>query len=341
MSPDVDDDADTAARWEIWHLSWQAAAGRELFSDVQLYGKVRGRLIDAHRSRAAVMLDFLLLPTEIHVLTGVRAGQRVGDVARLVGHVVSRWVTASDQLRSPVFAGPCRWHRVASPAELCEEIRLLAWRPVCQGLCRWPVHYANGGLRAAVGLKPARGFDTRPVLSLFAESTPDARAALRRLISLRPSEQESLVWELRHGLAYAQGPLGGAMHMGRPLRGPAALLLAASGNHVDGALRLLADWVASRLAKQSPLNLRAPANDQAARGRALVACLATELELCSAATVARFFGKAKATISEQMARCRARHEDRRLLKTPVRQIVQETLGVRARSAARQRPGAGD
>jgi hypothetical protein len=68
-----------------------------------------------------------------------------------------------------------------------------------------------------------------------------------------------------------------------------------------------------------------------ARGRALVACLAVDHRLCSAASVARYFRKAKATLSEQMAACRARSTDRQILETPVRRILEESATLQAKA----------
>jgi len=53
----------------------------------------------------------------------------------------------------------------------------------------------------------------------------------------------------------------------------------------------------------------------------LVACLAVRHRLCSAARVARHFGKAKSTLSEQMATCRQRPANAQLLSTPTWQIL--------------------
>jgi hypothetical protein len=58
-----------------------------------------------------------------------------------------------------------------------------------------------------------------------------------------------------------------------------------------------------------------------------VACLAVEHGLCSAATVARHFQRAKATLSEQMAACRASANDRQILSTPVQRIVEEAVAL--------------
>jgi len=78
---------------------------------------------------------------------------------------------------------------------------------------------------------------------------------------------------------------------------------------VDGALALLTGWVAAKIQTTIVLDLHAGSSDMDARGRALVACLAVAHRLCSAASVARYFRRAKSTLSEQMAACRALSAD--------------------------------
>ena len=63
---------------------------------------------------------------------------------------------------------------------------------------------------------------------------------------------------------------------------------------------------------------------------ALVACLAVRHRLCSAASGARYFGRAKATLSEQMAACRKRRADQQLIATPVEVILAEVAAMRRR-----------
>jgi hypothetical protein len=66
-----------------------------------------------------------------------------------------------------------------------------------------------------------------------------------------------------------------------------------------------------------------------AHARALVASLAVRHRICSAASVARHFGRARATVSEQMAACRRRPADRQILDTPVQRILEEGLALLA------------
>src|SRR5688572_4418845 len=90
----------------MWHLCWQAAVGREFFADPSLYGRIRARLIGAHRHQGRVLVDYALLPTEIHVVAEIAPGDSAGSVARAIGNVVARWVRATLPVRSPVLAGP-------------------------------------------------------------------------------------------------------------------------------------------------------------------------------------------------------------------------------------------
>ena len=66
---------------------------------------------------------------------------------------------------------------------------------------------------------------------------------------------------------------------------------------------------------------------QSARARALVVCLAVDMDLCSAASVARHFGRAKATLSEQMAECRRRAQDRLILAIPLPRVAEEAASL--------------
>jgi len=309
----------------LWHLCWQAAVGREFFAHPSLHARIRERLIQAHSCRGRVLVDYVLLPTEIHVLTQLPPGEAAGDVARAIGNVVSRWVRQAQPVRSPVLAGPHLAHRLASTADLRSDVRMLAWRPVHLGLCATPSHHPHGGLRIALGLTPVQGFDSRCVLQLFGETVPLARKALRSWVSRKPSERVWREWELTRGLGLAMGNVGPQPHMAHEVRGAgAAALVAAGGNGIDGALGLVAMWVALKLGLQGVAALRGEAGSAGARGRALVACLATRHQLCSAASVARYFGRAKATLSEQMTACRARHGDCAILATPARRIVDES-----------------
>jgi hypothetical protein len=325
-SSDPGRDAPTA-----WHVSWQAAIGREIFADRSLYARVRERLIDAHGRRGRVLVDYTLLPREIHLVSQIAPGDSVGGVARAIGNVVARWVRELEPVRSPVFAGRYRAHPVASDEDLRNELRMLAWRPVILGLCATPSHHATSALRTVLGLRPAHGFDARTTLGLFGDSVQQARAAMRAWLARRPSEREVRQWELACGLALATGTVGPHAVMARELRsaGATRLVAAAGAAGIDGALALLGTWVAVRLGARHDLDLRQAKGDVGARGRALVACLATDHDLCSAASVARHFGRAKATLSEQMAARRQAAADRQILATPVQRIVEEALALRA------------
>jgi len=312
-----------------WHLCWQAAVGREFFADPSLYGRVRERLIDAHRRPGRVLIDYLLAPTEIHVVSRMPAGEGPGGVARAVANVVARWVREAQPVRSPVFAGRYRAHMVGSADDLRSEVHILAWRPVLLRLCTTPSHHPHAALRIALGLTPAQGFDARPLLRLFGESVPQARAALRARVAKRPSEREGRLWELTRGLALVTGSVGPRPAMAREVSGAAAAGLVATGgpDGIDGALRLLEVWVLAKLGAPDVLDLHRSPDALGARGRALVACLAVEHGLCSAASVARHFRRAKATLSEQMAACRARPADRQIVGTPAQRIIEEAAAL--------------
>jgi hypothetical protein len=313
----------------MWHLCWQAAVGRVLFVDPSLYRRVRERLIGAHRRRGRVLVDYLLTPTEIHVVSRVPAGDSPGRVARAVGNVVARWVRQVQPVRSPVFAGPYRAHPIASADELRDEMRMLAWRPVFLSLCATPSHYPHSSLRIALGLTRAQGFDAGTLLRLFGEPVPAGRAAMRAWVAKRPSEREVLQWELARGLAPATGHAGLQPTSAREVRGAAAAALVAAGGAagIDGALKLLETWVVAKLGARGVLDLQQATDAMGARARALVACLAVDHALCSAASAARHFHRAKSTLSEQMAACKARPADQQILRTPAQRIIEEAVAL--------------
>lgn len=327
MHPVAQTDEDVIGAPTTWHICWQAAVGREFFPDESLPSKIRSRLLDAHRGPGRVLIYYTLLPTELHVLVQLDAEDTVGSVARAVGNVVSRWVRQVQPVRSPVMAGPFRAHRVESAAELRSDVRMLAWRPVFQGLCKTPIHHPHAGLRIALGLTPNQGFDARYLLEYFGDSTPVARVALHTWVTRRPSERECHQWELTRGLVLAMGNAGPRTTTTLLVQGAdAAMLVAAAGGQIDGALHLLEIWVAAKLDASATPDLHA-SSSHGARGRALVGCLAVDLRLCSAASVARYFGRAKATLSEQMKACRQRAPDRQVLATPVARIVEEAVAL--------------
>jgi hypothetical protein len=317
-------DSKSGRETTTWSLCWQAAVGRDFLAHPSLPGRIRERLIGAHQRPGRVLFDYVLLPTEIHAVAQVRAGDSVVGIARAFGNVLSRWVRQVKPIRSPVLAGPYRAVPILSADELRDEIRMLAWRPVILGRSKTPTHYPHGGLRIASGLTPSRGFDARPLLQLFGESVPEARAALRRWARRRPSAQDWRAWELTRGLELATGTVGPHLTVARAVNGAAATLIAAGGGYgIDGALAVLETWVVAKILSADALDLKAASGTTAARGRAMVAGLAVTHRLCSAASVARYFGRAKATLSEQMAASRKRPADRAILGTPLGRILEE------------------
>jgi hypothetical protein len=260
-------------------------------------------------------------------------------------NVVSRWVRAAHPVRSPVFAGRYRAFPLESPQALRQTIRMLAWRPVFLGLCRAPSHHAHSALRCLLGRSRVQGFDVHPALQLFAPSLPRARVALRDWMAQRPATREMAQWELACGLKLATCTVGSVASVAREVRTAAAASLVAAGGAegICGALRLMEAWVAARIDPTGPLDLHASRSPSAARGRALVACFAVQYRLCSAAAVARYFRRAKSTLSEQMTACRARASDRALLQTSAQRIVDEELDLtraRGRLAAAARAANG-
>jgi hypothetical protein len=181
-----------------WSLCWHAARGREFFTDAHgrasLVERIKRRLIGAHEGGRRVLVDYVLLPTEIHAVSRVSAGESVGGIARAFGNVLSRWVREEQPVRSPVLAGPYRAQPLHSVEALRGELRMLAWRPVMLGLCSTPTHYPHGALRIASGLSTGEGFSARPMLELFGTTVSEARVALRRWMRHRPSEQEWRAW---------------------------------------------------------------------------------------------------------------------------------------------------
>jgi hypothetical protein len=317
---------------DVWHICWQTTRGRNLINDASLIERIRLRLIHAHDPPGRALFDFLLTPSELHVISGVRSAESPVHVAREVANVVARWVRETDAMPGPVFAGPYRAHRLVSGELVRQEFRMLAWRPVTLGLCKSPMHYSHSALRTTLGVRPAMGFDARPMLNLFSQAVPLARAAARALIAKRPTPGEVRRWEFARGLVLATGTVGPQPTMAREVRGAAAELVALAGQDgIDGALRLLEAWVLVKLGAQGPVDLQVAADALGVRARALVACLALDHGLCSAASVARHFHRAKATLSEQMSACRARSADQQILRTSVDRIVEEAAALPPRT----------
>ena len=314
-----------AASPTTWHLHWQAAIGQTFLPTTLLAERIRERLVAAHRHRGRVLVDYTMLPTEIHLIACLAAGDTPGDVAGAIGNVVARWVREAACVRSPVMGGPFRSFLLASDDAVRREIRMLAWRPPFLCLCRGPTFHRHGALRIALGMRPARGFDARPMLRLFGDGTLQARPALRRWIAHRPSDLDWHAWELARGIALAPshgGPQPGGFREVKTGESAALVAMAGCGG-LEAALGLLADWVAWRIGTGGAIDLRCGRDARAARGRAIVARLAVEHALCSAAFVARHFGKAKATLSEQVGASRMREADTRLVTTPMTHVLEE------------------
>ena len=58
----------TEAMPGTWHICWQAAIGRDLLVNPSLIERIRWRLIQAHHRPGRALVDYLLTPSEIHVL---------------------------------------------------------------------------------------------------------------------------------------------------------------------------------------------------------------------------------------------------------------------------------
>ena len=334
---DADDDSgeDEAA---TWHLLWQAAFGRDCFTHPALFARIRDRLIDAHRSRGRQLLDYLVLPGEIHVVCRLEAGDAPERVARAFGHVVARWVRQVQRVRGPVFAEPYRAFPVESDADLRVLVRILAWRPVAQGACVTPTHHAQGALRITLGLSPASGFNARPLLNHFGESVIGARASLRSWIARRPGDRDLMRWALVHGVPHGRTRTGGLPGRGAVDHAAADLFAAAGAGGLDAVLGLLEKWVALCLGKPTLLSSYEGSDALRSRARALVACLAVRHGGCAAAAVARHYGKAKATLCEQMAACRSRAEDRAILEMPLERLLTSGLDAPGVGTAARRSG---
>jgi hypothetical protein len=172
---------------------------------------------------------------------------------------------------------------------------------------------------------------------MFGTTLFGARDALRAWISQRPQESECRTWELSRGLKFALSSVGPQSLVAREVRNAgAAALIAAGTDGIDGALRLLAQWVTARLGGRGVADLVDGADAAATRGRALVARLATAHHLCSAASVARYFRRSKATLSEQVMASRSREADDEIVRTPLPRILSdvEALNLESRFAPR-------
>lgn len=323
-----------AAQHSCWHLHWQAAVGQTFLPVPSLAERIRERVIAAHQCRGRILVDFCILPTEIHVISFIAEEDTPGRLAGAIGNVVARWVREAGQVRTPVMSGPFRARLIRSDDALRIENRMLAWRPVVLGLCRGPTFHPHGALRTALGMRPAGGFDVRTMLRMYGDGPVQARRALRRWLSARPSAVEWRAWELARGLVLAPST-GGSQPTGfRDVKtAEAAALIAIAGDGgIAAALGLLADWVTWRIDRSGTTDLHRGRDAQAARGRALVARLAARHALCSSAFVARHFGRAKSTLSEQVSASRRRVADTELVTTPMADILEGAVTLSAARA---------
>ena len=321
-----------------WSLSWQAIVGRNFLASESLIERIRARLIRAHRAPGRLLLYFVLLPSEIHAISRIEGGDSVVSITRSFSHVLSRWVREAQAIRGPVFAGPCHIEQIKSEAALRSEIRKLAWRPVRTTSCKIATHYPHAALRVALGAKAGDGFNAGPLRAVFGESKAEARAAIRRCIRTAPTDEEWRVWELMRGLELPVEHIGSKpiKVVTKPVDIVAASLIVAGGSfRIDDALRMLEEWVIAKIHPGSIIDLHKRSSMLTARGRALVACLAVNHKLCSAATVARHFGRAKGTLSEQMKACRSRPADRLIVATPLSRILEESAALRTPGGSRR------
>jgi hypothetical protein len=168
------------------------------------------------------------------------------------------------------------------------------------------------------------------LLQHFGDPVSVARSALRSWIARRPSDQDWRTWELTRSLELATGSVGPRPSMAKAVDGAAASLIAAGGSYgIDGALELLTMWVAASIHPSSPIDVEGSSSAAAVRCRALVACLAVSHHLCSAASVARHFNRAKSTLCEQMAARQSHAADRLILGIPLRRILEEVASLQA------------
>lgn len=308
-----------------WHLVWGAAYGHSFTALPALCEWIRDRLVEVHRRRQRELVDFLLLPCEVHVVSRLQTDDDPVRLAREVGPAVARRMRRDSRYEGPVLRGRYLCHRVQTDDDLRDDVRMLAWRPVMAGLCSAPSYHVHCALRVALGRSSGDGFDPRPLLALFHPRVPQAREALAALVARRPTAQQVAYWELRRGLSSVEACVDRRpVDVGGPgmQADDAARLVAAGRRGIDGALTLLETWVHRRMAADGLTPSLA-----AARRRALVACLAVDRGVCPAAVVARRYRRARSTLSEQMAACRRRPPDALLLRIPTFRIVEEVLGM--------------
>lgn len=329
----MDNTAPIAATSVIWHIVWQLVQGSDLASP-ELAGRIRARLLSVHRRPGRELLHYLLTPTEMHLLSRLPANESPGEVAPAIGNMVARWVRAQRPVSGAVLTGRFRAYAIESDEAARDELRILAWRPVALGLCKAPSHHVVSSLRETLGLRRIDGFNILNPLRLFGADFPANRSALAASIARRPGVVDMRRWELTRGMVRAPGHAGPVSSATRPVQGLAAALVAASQPPgIDGALLLLERWVLAKMGLHEGADLAVPHSLAGARVHALVAILAVQLELCSAASVARHFGRAKATLSERMAACRREPKDQAIVGLPLKRVVDEAIELQAGTTA--------
>ncbi len=318
----------------IWHIVWQLVPGNDLTS-AEFSGRIRSRLLAVHRRPGRELLHYLLTPTEMHLLSRLPETESPGEVAPAIGNMVARWVRAERPVSGAVLAGRFRAYAIESDDAAREELRILAWRPVALGLCKVPSYHVTSSLRETLGLRRFDGFNIMNPLRLFGPDFPANRVALAAFIARRPGVIDMRRWELTRGMVRAPGAEGTASSVTRPVKGLAAALVAASQPQgIDGALLLLERWVLAKMGlHEGAADLALPHSLAGARVHAVVAILAVQLELCSAASVARHFRRAKATLSERMAASRREPKDQAILVLPLKRIADEAIALQAGTTA--------
>lgn len=312
----------------IWHVYWQVAVGRDLVWKDSLVNQIRARLLRAHQAPGRDLLYYLVLPREIHVLSLLPEGDSAVSLGNGLSNMIARRVREADGQFGLVFSGRYRAERIDSVELLSNEVRMLAWRPVSTGQSVSPSRFTHAALRVILGMNLADGFHATALLEHLGATVPLGRVVLRRALAIRPSDLEVLQWELAKRLMSARGSVGPLGAIARHVSGLAAMLVAASGSKtIDGALDLLELWVKTQLGLNTMVSLAVMKGFQGSRGRALVACLAVQCGLCSASSVARHFGRAKATLSERMTTARQQPADAVILAIPMERIVRESIAL--------------
>jgi len=314
---------------KVWHIWWQAVVGRDLICDTPLARQIRTRLLGAHLAHGRELLYYLILPREIHLLSLLPKGDSAASLGNGLSNMIAKRVRQADGMLGAVFRDRYQSQCIDDKEGLLATVRMLAWRPVAEGQSTAPSNFPHTALRSILGLNLGEGLHATALLEFLGETVPLGRIALRQALTTQPSDLEVLQWELSKGLVPARGAVGTAGSVARRVSGSAAALVAASASkNIDGALHLLELWVATRFGLPAP-SLADQGGLLASRARALVASLAVQFGLCPASYTAGYFGRAKATLSEQMKSLRSRPADKAILAIPADKIVREAVELAA------------